>query len=111
MFRWYGVLSRLENTPWRLLPAMGVCRAIHYGCRNVINTLDKLLLREPRLAFSKARGGIIAATSGIQREIERRYGQKSTVICEVGAPPFVSDDYARRAPGRNLRICWSGAHL
>ena len=71
----------------------------------------KILLREPKRAFAKARGGIIAATSGIQREIERWYGEKSAVICEVGAPPSASDGYARREPGRNLRICWSGAHL
>jgi glycosyltransferase involved in cell wall biosynthesis len=107
----WGPIGELENTPWRLLPAMGVCGAIHYGCRNMINTLDKILLREPKRAFAKARGGIIAATSGIQREIERWYGEKSAVICEVGAPPSVSDGYARREPGRNLRICWSGAHL
>ena len=107
----WGPIGGLENTPWRLLPAMGVCGAIHYGCRNVINTLHKLLLREPKQAFAKARGAIIAATSGIQREIERWYGEKSDVICEVGAPPAVADDYARREPGQNLRICWSGAHL
>jgi glycosyltransferase involved in cell wall biosynthesis len=107
----WGPIGGLENTPWRLLPAMGVCGAIHYGCHNVINTLEKLLLREPKHAFAKARGAIIAATSGIQREIERWYGEKSAVICEVGAPPSVADDYARRKPGRNLRICWNGAHL
>ena len=106
----WGPIGGLENTPWRLLPAMGVSGAIHYGCRNVINTLHKLLLREPKHAFAKARGSIIAATSGIQREIEHWYGEQSTVICEVGAPA-AADDYARREPGRNLRICWSGAHL
>jgi glycosyltransferase involved in cell wall biosynthesis len=107
----WGPIGGLENTPWRLLPAMGVGGAIHYGCRNVINTLHKLLLREPKQAFAKARGAIIAATSGIQREIERWYGEKSVVICEVGAPPTAADHYALREPGRNLRICWSGAHL
>ena len=107
----WGPIGGLENTPWRLLPAMGVRGAIHYGCRNVINTLHKLLLREPKQAFAKARGAIIAATSGIQREIERWYGEKSDVICEVGAPPAAADHYARREPGQNLRICWSGAHL
>ena len=107
----WGPIGGLENTPWRLLPAMGLRGAIHYGCRNVINTLHKLFLREPKRAFAKARGAIIAATSGIQREIERWYGEKSDVICEVGAPPAAADHYARREPGQNLRICWSGAHL
>ena len=107
----WGPVGGLENTPWRLLPAMGVRGAIHYGCRNVINTLHKILLREPKQAFAKARGAIIAATSGIQREIERWYGEKSDVICEVGAPPASAHHYARREPGQNLRICWSGAHL
>ena len=107
----WGPIGGLENTPLRLLPAMGLRGAIHYGCRNVINTLHKLLLREPKNAFAKARGSIIAATSGIQREIERWYGEKSHVICEVGAPPTAADHCARREPGQNLRICWSGAHL
>jgi glycosyltransferase involved in cell wall biosynthesis len=106
----WGPIGGLENTPWRLLPAMGVRGAIHYGCRNVINTLHKILLREPKRAFAKSRGAIIAATSGIHREIERWYGEKSAVICEVGAPA-AADDFARRESGRNLRICWSGAHL
>jgi glycosyltransferase involved in cell wall biosynthesis len=107
----WGPIGGLENTPWRLLPAMGLRGAIHYGWRNVINTLDKLLLREPKRAFAKAHGAIIAATTGIQREIERWYREKSTVICEVGAPPSVADNHPRREAGRNLRICWSGAHL
>jgi glycosyltransferase involved in cell wall biosynthesis len=107
----WGPIGGLENTPWRLLPAMGPRGAIHYGCQNVIETFDKLLLREPKRAFAKARGAIIAATSGIQGEIEWWYGEKSAVICEVGAPPSVADSYARREAGRNLRICWSGAHL
>ena len=34
----WGPIGGLENTPWRLLPAMGVRGATHYGCRNVINT-------------------------------------------------------------------------
>ncbi len=38
----WGPIGGLENTPWRLLPAMGLRGAIHYGCRNVINTLHKL---------------------------------------------------------------------
>src|SRR3984957_11408112 len=107
----WGPIGGLENTPWRLLPAMGVRGAIHYGCQNVTNTLDKLLLREPKRAFAKAHAAIIAATSGIQRDIERWYGEKSTVICAVGAPPSVADNYARRERGRDLRICWSGAHI
>ena len=107
----WGPIGGLENTPWRLLPAMDPRGAIHCGRQNVTNTLDKLLLHEPKRALAKARGAIIAATSGIQREIERWYGEKSTVICAVGAPPSVTDNYARRGPGQNLRICWSGTHL
>ena len=33
------------------------------------------------------------------------------MICEVGAPAAAADQCARREPGQNLRICWSGAHL
>src|SRR5208282_2304890 len=89
----------------------GFCGALYYACRNVINTLHKLFLPLPREALRAARGGVIAATGSIQREIERWYGEDSTVICEIGPPTVVARCHSRRKPEEPLRVSWSALHL
>ena len=107
----WGPIGGLENTPWRLLPLLGVKGALYYGARNTINSLQKTLSVGPRRAFRRAKAGIIAATAGIQAEIERCYGEPSTVICEIGPPPGVAEIFTSRKEGEALRIVWSGLHL
>lgn len=107
----WGPVGGLENTPWRFLPALGPVGAVYYAARNIINTLQKRLQRGPKRAFRKARGGIIAATGGIRREIRRLYGEESEVVCEVGFEPGATPEPVARAPGEPLRIAWSGEHL
>jgi glycosyltransferase involved in cell wall biosynthesis len=107
----WGPIGGLENVPWRLLPAMGPSGMAQFACRNVVNTLHKRFLRQPKKAFCAARGGIIAATTSIQREIKRYYDEESTVIAEVGPPRAVARTYSRRSPQGPLRLCWSGLHL
>jgi glycosyltransferase involved in cell wall biosynthesis len=107
----WGPIGGLENTPWRLLPTMGPRGAMYYGARNVVNSMHRRFLRQPRKAFTAAGSGVIAATGGICREIRRWYGVESEVICEVGLPPETADKYALRAEGEPLRLAWSGRHL
>jgi glycosyltransferase involved in cell wall biosynthesis len=107
----WGPIGGLENTPWRLLPMLGFVGAGYYACRNLINAAHRILLRRPRKAFHAARGGILAATRGIQREIQRWYGEASTVLCEVLPPPVARREPSRRAEGEPLRLSWSGLHL
>jgi glycosyltransferase involved in cell wall biosynthesis len=90
---------------------LGPHDGLYYAARNTINALQKRLLPGPKRALRKARGGVIAATSGIQREILRHYGQPSDVICEVGPPPSNHAPPSLRQPGEPLRIVWSGQHL
>lgn len=107
----WGPIGGLENTPWRLLPAMGVRGAAYYGARNLVNSMHRRFLRLPRKAFAAAGPGVIAATGGIRREIQRWYGVDAEVICEVGLPPQTCNTYAMRRDGEPLRIAWSGRHL
>jgi len=109
----WGPIGGLENTPWRLLPMLGLGGAVYYGGRNVINSLHKRFLGLPKRAFAKAssRGAVIAATEGIRREIRRWYGCESEVICEIGTPGEVAADLSIRQPGEPLRLAWSGLHL
>jgi glycosyltransferase involved in cell wall biosynthesis len=107
----WGPIGGLENTSWRLLPTMGLRGAMYYGARNVVNSMHRQFLRQPRKAFDAAGPGVIAATSSIQREIRRWYEVNSQVICEVGLPPETADTYQLRANGEPLRLAWSGRHL
>jgi len=107
----WGPIGGLENTPWRFLPMLGLGGCLYYAGRNVVNTLQKLLLGSPRKAFAKAGGGVIAATEGIRDEILKWYGRDSEVICEIGPPPDIARDHSERQPGEPLRISWGGLHL
>jgi glycosyltransferase involved in cell wall biosynthesis len=107
----WGPIGGLENTPWRLLPLFGFQGAMYYAVRNGVNSAQKKFLRNPKKAFPHARGGIIAATTGIQKEILRCYSEESDVICEIGVPDVETSSYSTRDPGEPLRIAWSGLHL
>jgi glycosyltransferase involved in cell wall biosynthesis len=107
----WGPIGGLENTPWRLLPTMGLRGAIYYGARNAVNSMHRCFLRQPRKAFAAAGQGVIAATGSIRREIRRWYGVNSELICEIGLPPEAGEKYPLRRHGEPLRLAWSGRLL
>ena len=104
----WGPIGGLEQTTWALLPALGLRGGVYYAARNVLNEWDRRFARLPKHAFAKAAGGIIAATSGIQREILRFYERTSTVISEIGLPPVTREAPTRRSPSEPLRLLWCG---
>ena len=106
----WGPIGGLEQTTWALIPALGARGALHFLARNLVNDCDRRFARDPRLAFGKANGGIIAATAGIQKEIKRFYGYESTVISEIGLPPYTSQTPVRRLPSEPLQLLWCGIH-
>lgn len=106
----WGPVGGLENTPWRFLPVLGIRGMIYYAGRNLINGIQRLFLRSARKAFRQA-DVVIAATSGIQREIRRWYCVDSRVICEVGPPEGMIAEIKPRETHEPLRLIWSGEHL
>lgn len=108
----WGPIGGIENTPWRLLPALGARDASYYAARNVVNYVHRRLLPSPKRAFAKAAAGsgIIAATGGIRREIRRWYGHDSEVICEIGPPAEIATEHSLRSSGEPLKLAWSGRH-
>lgn len=109
----WGPIGGLEQTNLSLLPPLGVRALAYYAGRNLLNGRDKHTRPLVRQAMKAAHGGLIAATSGIQSEILRLYGEESEVITEVGLPPgdaAAESDLARRRPGEPLRLIWIG-HL
>jgi glycosyltransferase involved in cell wall biosynthesis len=107
----WGPIGGLEQTTWALLPALGVRGGVHYLVRNLLNDWDRRVSRAPKQAFAKAHGSIIAATSGIGREIKRFYGQESTVISEIGLPPLTGEMPAQRTSAEPLSLLWCGLLL
>jgi glycosyltransferase involved in cell wall biosynthesis len=107
----WGPVGGLENTPWSFLPYLGAQGAFYYAGRNVINSLHKSFLSLPKQAFEAADGGIVTATTSIQREVKRWYGRESTVIAEIGWSKVTEGNISRRPPNEPLRLCWSAQHL
>jgi glycosyltransferase involved in cell wall biosynthesis len=106
----WGPIGGLEQTTWALIPSLGLRGALHFAVRNLLNDWDRRLSRPPRLAFDKADGAIIAATTSIQNEIRRFYGHESTVISEIGLPPVTRETPVRRLPSELLHLLWCGLH-
>lgn len=104
----WGPIGGLEQTNWRLLPALGLRGMLHFTARNLLNDYDRRFRRLPKSAFHKADGGVIAATGGIQREIQRFYGLRSTVLSEIGRPSLSVSSIRRRNHGDALQLVWSG---
>ncbi len=107
----WGPIGGLEQTAWALIPSLGLRGALYFLARNLWNEWDRRFSRDPRLAFDKAAGGIIAATTGTRKEIKRFYGQESTVISEIGLPAAPPEMPARRSPSEPLQLLWCGRHV
>jgi hypothetical protein len=44
----WGPIGGMKNTPWQLLPILGIKGALYYGARNLINSLQLRTLQGPR---------------------------------------------------------------
>lgn len=104
----WGPIGGLEQTTWTLIPSLGLRGGLRSLLRNLLNDRDRRFSRAPKLAFAKAEGGIIAATTGIQKEIHRFYGHDSIVISEIGLPPVTRQTPVRRRPSEPLALVWCG---
>lgn len=106
----WGPLGGLEDTPWRLLPALGLAGAVRFAGRNLVNAWQRRWLHAPRRAAMRAGPGLIAATSGIARMLRAHYHCASVVIPEVTAPaPF--GGIRCRGEDEPLQLAWSGLHI
>lgn len=107
----WGPIGGLEQTTWALMPALGLRGGLYFVSRNLINEWDKKFSRAAKLAFSRADGGIIAATTSIGKEIRRFYGYDSAIISEIGLPPVNRRTLTRRLQGTPLALLWCGNHI
>jgi glycosyltransferase involved in cell wall biosynthesis len=104
----WGPIGGLEQTKWALIPSLGLRGGLHFAARNLLNEYDRRFARLPKQAFAAADGGIIAATTGIQREIRRFYDRSSTVVSEIGLPPISQQSTNRQLSTEPLTLLWCG---
>lgn len=106
----WGPVGGLENTPLSFGTALGVYGWLFFAARNGVNHLQKRFLPGPRRLLGREAIRVIAATSGIRRELRRWYGAESAVICEITAPEIPERPVVQRQADEPLRLSWSGNH-
>ena len=107
----WGPVGGLGLLPWRFLPSLGPAGALFHAGRNVLNVLHRKLLVRPKRAARRTQGRLIAGTSETARAIERFFGQRSHVICEIGPPDHEAGPVNSRWSIEPLRLVWSGLHV
>ena len=106
----WGPIGGLENSPWILLPAIGLKGFVFYAARNLINSFQRTFNRRPRKAVNRINNRIIAATPENAKLIYEIWNKKSEVICEVGKETQVKAFVNKRSKETKLKIIWSGQH-
>ena len=107
----WGPIGGLEQTTWALIPSLGLRGGLYFVARNFLNDWDRRLARLPKQAFLAADGGIIAATTGIQKGVHQFYGYESTVVSEIGLPPAPRPTPTQRLRTEPLTLLWCGNHI
>lgn len=104
----WGPTGGLNNTPWHLLPQLGLKGALFFACRNLINSFEKRFSRDVRRAARAARA-ILSSTEDGAREIRHLWKHDAVYFCELG-----TDDTALipqlipHGEGEPLRVAWVG---
>lgn len=104
----WGPIGGLNNTPWHLLPQLGVKGALFFACRNLINSFEKRRNRDVRRAAAAA-ACILSSTEDGVADIRRFWKREAAYFCELGtddtalmhqSPPHRADE--------PLRVAWVG---
>lgn len=104
----WGPVGGLNNTPWFLLPSLGVRGALFLACRNLLNTLDKCFGRDARAAAAHATC-ILSSTADGVADIRRYWQREATEFCELGTDGATLCPAAvPREPHEPLRVIWVG---
>lgn len=104
----WGPIGGLNNTPWHLLPQLGLKGALFFAARNLINSFEKRFSRDVRRA-AKAATIILSSTEEGVEDIRRFWKREATYFCELGTdnaatPPQPLPHHADEP----LRVAWVG---
>ena len=79
----WGPIGGFDNTPWCMLPSMGLKGLVYYSCYNIINWWQMHTNGRVRAAMRKA-DALIAATITNAQRIKTLFGKDCYLIPEVG---------------------------
>lgn len=104
----WGPIGGLNNTPWHLLPQLGLKGVLFFACRNLINSFEKRFSHDVRRA-AEAASAILSSTEEGVEDIRRFWKREATYFCELG----MDDTAAAPQPlphhgGEPLRVAWVG---
>lgn len=104
----WGPVGGLNNTPWHLLPQLGLKGALFYAARNIINSFEKRWSRDVRRA-ARAASVILSSTEEGTRDIRRLWNREAVDFCELGTDDDLPQP-ARLPHSMNepLRVVWVG---
>lgn len=106
----WGPIGGLQNTSWQLFGFLDVYGKLFYGGRNLYNSMQARFLKRPKLAASRHKAAIIAATPDIKSAIKKLWDVEASVLTEVGTLEQIYAPIQKRSESQCLDIVWSGQH-
>lgn len=106
----WGPIGGLTDTPWCLMPCLGVYGALFFAVRNIYNKIQK---RYGRLSAAAAAHShtILTSTHDGMKAIRDNWGKEAVLMNEVGLETrHAPHTPVAHEPGTPLRVCWAGVH-
>ncbi len=104
----WGPVGGHTNSPWCLIPSLGLRGILHFGLRNIINEFQKRWGSASRAA-AKAATFIMTSNSTAQKEIRAYWGRETTFMSEIGCQEeTIKTETSSHIAGTPLKLCWVG---
>lgn len=106
----WGPIGGLTDTPWCLMPCLGVYGALFFAVRNVLNGLEKRFGRRAAAAAAHSHT-ILTSTHDGMEAIRKNWHREAVLMNEVGLETrHAPHTPVAHEPGTPLRVCWAGVH-
>lgn len=104
----WGPIGGLNNTPWHLLPQLGLKGALFYAARNIINAFERRWSHDVRRAV-RAASVILSSTEEGTRDIRRLWKREAVDFCELGTDADLPQpERIPHSMNEPLRVVWVG---
>jgi len=103
----WGPIGGTQNFPWRFLTSIDVRGALSEFTRSVINQVQLLFSRSPRLAIRRS-AALLAANSSVQSDCSKYFGIEPEVRIEIGTTKVEACGRPLRDLNQPFRMLWSG---
>lgn len=104
----WGPVGGHSNSPWCLIPSLGLRGILHFGSRNILNSIQKRWGRASRAAAKAARF-IMTSNSTAQEDIQKHWQRDTSFMSEIGCNlEDIRPTFTVHHSGTPLQICWVG---